>query len=131
MKREGEGGWCLGSMNRVHCGKGLTCTGWEASREYTILWEVKGGIFTDSASVLAALKLPIGKRYHIFVTHSTSDQQWAEDVVAPLCGKWKVKACYQCMPDPSCYDDRGIKECMKQSCVILIGLSQNYLHSSR
>lgn len=35
------------------------------------------------------------------------------------------------MPDSSRYDDRGIKEAMKASCVIVIGLSPAYLRSLR
>ena len=84
--------------------------------------------FTPS---LASL-LPTGKRYHLFVTHSTSDQQWARDcIVSRLSGSWKVKACYQLMPDQSRYDDAGIKDAMRQSCVILIGLSPAYIRSGR
>ncbi len=80
----------------------------------------------------ASSSLPSGKRYHLFVSHSTSDQQWARDsVVSRLSGSWKVKACYHLMPDESCYDNADIKDCMKQSCVILIGLSPAYLHSGR
>lgn len=76
--------------------------------------------------------LPSGKRYHVFVTHSTKDQHWAEkNVVLPLSQSWKVKACYQLMPNASHYDDASIKEFMKQSCVILIGLSNAYISSSR
>ena len=67
----------------------------------------------------------------MFVTHSTSDQQWAREIVHGLSGKWKVKACYQLMPNPRSYNDGEIRNCMRQSCVIFIGLSPAYMQSKR
>lgn len=79
-----------------------------------------------------ALPLPNGKKFHVFLTHSTSDQDWAEScIVSPLSSMWRVRACYQLMPDTTRYDDREIVACMTQSCVIIIGLSPSYLKSGR
>jgi hypothetical protein len=43
----------------------------------------------------------------------------------------EVKACYEFMPDDSCFDDKGIQNAMKNSCIILIALSHTYIKSGR
>ena len=79
--------------------------------------------------------LPVGKKWIVFVSHSTADKVWArERVVVPLRDppyKKKVAASYHFMPDPSKYDDSGILKDMEKSCVIIIGLSNSYLNSGR
>lgn len=78
--------------------------------------------------------LPGGKCWHIFISHSTFDQQWVhESLIIPLKSELnrKVTACYHFMPDSSCYDDEQIRRAMRESCVIIISLSQKYINSSR
>ena len=78
--------------------------------------------------------LPGGKCWHIFISHSTSDQQWVrESLVVPLKNlpNRKVTACYHFMPDSSCYNNGQIRTAMRESCVIIISLSQKYIESSR
>ncbi len=79
--------------------------------------------------------LPPGKKFHVFVSHSTGDQQWVrEAVVVPLREPphgLQVAACYHFMPNNSRYNDRAIRSSMAESCVVLVGLSPAYLHSQR
>ena len=78
--------------------------------------------------------LPPGKKYHVFVSHSTGDQQWARNsIIVPLRDTHglQVKACYHFMPDTSRYDDRAIQNGMRESCVVCIGLTPGYLSSPR
>ena len=78
--------------------------------------------------------LPGGKCWHIFISHSTSDQQWVhKSLIMPLKNEpeRKVTASYHFMPDSSCYDDDKIQKAMRESCVIIISLSQKYIDSSR
>ena len=78
--------------------------------------------------------LPAGKEWHLFVSHSTADKDLVrESVVLPMREQhhFKVKACYHCMPDPRRYDDKEIHKDMKESCVVMIGLSPPYLASGR
>lgn len=81
------------------------------------------------------LPLPPGKNWHLFVSHSTSSQDWASaKIVAQLRGPphhMKVAACYESMPDSSRYDDKEIQSRMRESCVVLIALTQSYLNSQR
>ena len=81
--------------------------------------------------ICARLKVPEGRACHLFITHSTHDQEWARSMVMSLSSRWKVKACYQFMPDPSCYNNSDIRDTMMRSCVILVGISHPYLRSSR
>lgn len=81
------------------------------------------------------LPLPHSKKWHLFVSHSTSSQDWArEEIVARLSGPphhMQVAACYQSMPDSSRYDDKEIYARIRESCVLLIGLTPSYLKSGR
>ena len=79
--------------------------------------------------------LPIGKKHHIFVSHSTADKKVVrERLVLPLremCG-FIVNACYHFMtPDESRYEDSGISQAFNDSCVLIIALSKQYLSSAR
>ncbi|KAL5466689.1 hypothetical protein EMCRGX_G030834 [Ephydatia muelleri] len=78
--------------------------------------------------------LPIGKKHHIFVSHSTADKKVVrERLVLPLremCG-FIVNACYHFMtPDESRYEDSGISQAFNDSCVLIIALSKQYLSSA-
>ena len=77
--------------------------------------------------------LPRHKSIHLFISHSTSDTQFVhESLVVVLRDSGRsVLACYDFMPDSSRYNDHEIKNNMKNSCVVAIGLSQAYLHSDR
>lgn len=52
-------------------------------------------------------------------------------MVGDLSSNWKVRACYEFMPDPSRYEDNDILAYMRFSCVIIVGISPSYLHSNR
>ena len=78
--------------------------------------------------------LPPGKKFHLFVSHSTSDVELArEAVVRPLRNKHNLKAlaCYHCMPDAHHFNDHHISQAMTESCVIVVGISEPYLSSNR
>lgn len=79
--------------------------------------------------------LPPRMKYHVFVSHSTGDRQWArESIVVPLREpphNLQVTACYHFMPDSRLYNDRAIRSCMADSCVVLVGLSPAYINSQR
>jgi hypothetical protein len=81
------------------------------------------------------VSLPLNKKWHLFVSHSTSSQDWTRDtIVARLTGSahlMRVAACYQSMPDMSRYDDKEIQSRMRESCAVLIALSPLYLRSGR
>ena len=81
------------------------------------------------------VSLPPNKKWHLFVSHSTSSQDWTSDViVARLTGSahlMRVAACYQSMPDRSRYNDKEIQSRMKESCAVLIALSPQYIKSGR
>ncbi len=79
----------------------------------------------------AMVEVPEGKRCHAFISHSTSDRTWAENMVGDLSSNWKVRACYEFMPDPSRYEDNDILAYMRFSCVIIVAISPAYLHSNR
>ena len=84
---------------------------------------------------LVSPPLPPGKKWHVFVSHSTADKQWArESVIVPLRSpphNFQVAACYNFMPDITRYNDSDIHSSLRQSCVILIGISPAYLGSQR
>ena len=77
--------------------------------------------------------LPANKGWHMFVSHSTSDTQLVhESLIVPLGDTQRsVAACYNFMPDTSRYNDHEIKDAMKESVVVAIGLSPAYIHSDR
>ena len=79
--------------------------------------------------------MPDHKKWHLFVSHSTSSQDWARDeVVARLTSaphRMRVAACYQSMPDRSRYNDKEIQSRMRESCVIMVALTPLYLQSGR
>ena len=78
--------------------------------------------------------LPAGKEWHLFVSHSTADKDLVrQNILLPMREQYyfKVRACYHCMPDPGRYDDKVIHKNMKDSCVVMIGLSPPYLASPR
>lgn len=77
--------------------------------------------------------LPANKSWHMFVSHSTSDTQLVhESLIVPLGDAQRsVAACYNFMPDTSRYNDHEIKDAMKESVVVAIGLSPAYIHSDR
>lgn len=81
------------------------------------------------------LPLPHNKKWHLFVSHSTSSEHWArKEIVAKLSGPphhMRVAACYQSMPDSSRYDDKEIRTRMRESCVVLIAITPSYLISGR
>lgn len=79
-------------------------------------------------------RFPPDKRWHMFISHSTSDEQFVkESLIIPLedaCRR--VSACFRYMShDHSKYNDHDIKVAMKESCVIMIGLSRAYCNSGR
>ena len=88
-----------------------------------------------SFAISGFLPLPDNKKWHLFVSHSTSSQDWARDeVIARLTSaphRMRVAACYQSMPDTSRYDIKEIQSRMRESCVIVIALSPQYLNSGR
>ena len=93
---------------------------------------------TSTACICVAaggVSLPPNKKWHLFVSHSTSSQDWTRDtIVAPLTGSahlMRVAACYQSMPDQSMYNDKEIQSRMRESCAVLIALSPQYLRSGR
>ena len=78
--------------------------------------------------------LPPRKKFHLFVSHSTSDKDFVrEAVIVPLRDKHKLEvlACYHCMPDANHFDDKTINKAMNESCVILVGISTAYVNSQR
>lgn len=81
------------------------------------------------------VSLPPNKKWHLFVSHSTSSQDWTRDtIVARLTGSahlMRVAACYQSMPDISKYNDKEIQLRMRESCAVLIALSPLYIKSER
>ena len=86
-------------------------------------------------SASGALPLPANLTWHLFVSHSTSNQDWARtEIVDKLSSPphhMRVAACYQSMPDSSRYDDKEIHTRMRESCVVLIALTPSYLKSGR
>ena len=84
-----------------------------------------------SGSVLRAL--PRGKKCHVFISHSTADQAWVErSLVIPLENQsFAVSASYRFMPDASRYDDSKIQATIRESFVVVIGLSPHYVTSQR
>ena len=79
--------------------------------------------------------LPKGKHWHVFVSHSTADQQWVkENVIIPLRDKPDYKEAVSCsdfMPDSTKYNDQAIHDAMTKSCVILLSLTPAYINSVR
>lgn len=77
--------------------------------------------------------LPQGKKWHIFISHSTSDQPLIrQSLVVPLRDMGRmVTACYHYMPDSSRYNDKDILDAMEESCFILICISPAYVSSGR
>lgn len=77
--------------------------------------------------------LPPGKKFHLFVSHSTSDKDFVrEGVIVPLRNKHReVLACYHCMPDANCFDDKLINKAMTESCAVMVCISGAYLNSQR
>ena len=77
--------------------------------------------------------LPINKRHHVFVSHSTGDQLAVKvGVVVPLrdIHKMQVVACYHCMENKQ-YNDKHISRAMTESCVVVLAISPSYLDSQR
>ena len=77
--------------------------------------------------------LPRHKSIHLFISHSTSDAQFVkESLVLVLRDSGRlVYASSHFMPDSTRYNDHEIKNSMRSSCVVAIGLSQAYLRSDR
>ena len=83
---------------------------------------------------LATTDLPPGRNHHVFVSHSTGDQAVVKNrIVVPLreMQGLKVVACYHCMEQSSQYNDKYIQRAMRESCVVVVGLSPSYLESQR
>lgn len=77
--------------------------------------------------------LPPGKKLHVFLSHSTGDQNAVKgNIVVPLreTHHMQVIACYHCMEDKQ-YNDRHIQRAMSESCVVVLALSPSYLDSQR
>ena len=77
--------------------------------------------------------LPPGRKHHVFLSHSTGDQQAVKgNMVAPLRDGYgmKVVACYHCMEGKN-YNDRHIEQAMTESCVVVVAISPSYLDSLR
>ena len=74
-----------------------------------------------------------GFRWHVFVTHSTSDRAWTErTLLAPLReAGLRATASGQFMPDASHYDDKAIQTAMGESCVVMVAISKAYNKSPR
>lgn len=77
--------------------------------------------------------LPSGKKFHVFVSHSTSDQPWVRlSLLVPLRNhSLTVTASYHFMPNASCYNDQKIYATIRESSVVVVGLSRSYLTSQR
>ena len=77
--------------------------------------------------------LPRGKKYHAFISHSTADQSWVKrSLVVPLENlSFAVSASHRFMPDASRYDDNKIQATIRESSVVVIGLSPQYVASQR
>ena len=123
---------------REFCTEGLL--GWHTFRTHVhVCWENIDNM-TSAACIyiyvaVGGVSLPPNKKWHLFVSHSTSSQDWTRDtIVARLTGSthlMRVAACYQSMPDQSRYDDKEIQSRMRDSCAVLIALSPQYLRSER
>lgn len=77
--------------------------------------------------------LPPGKKLHVFLSHSTGDQNSVKgNIVVPLreTHHMQVIACYHCMEDKQ-YNDKHIQQAMGESCVVVVALSPSYLDSQR
>lgn len=77
--------------------------------------------------------LPPGKKLHVFLSHSTGDQNAVKgSIVVPLRETYhmQVIACYHCMEDKQ-YNDKHIQRAMAESCVVVVALSPSYLDSQR
>jgi len=92
-------------------------------------------VFKDKCTNVLLLTgiLPPGKKFHLFVSHSTSDRNSVrEGVIVPLRNKQReVLASYHCMPDPNRFDDKAIIKAMTESCVVMVCISGAYLSSQR
>lgn len=85
------------------------------------------------AGVHDGIFLPPGKRWHLFVTHSTSESHSTEsELLKPMSEKQLcVTASCRFMNKRQEYNNAAIKDAMKSSCVILVAISKHYLESSR
>lgn len=84
-------------------------------------------------SVTSIPDLPVGKKLHVFLSHSTGDQQAVKkSIVVPLreVHRLQVVACYHCMEGQQ-YNDKHIERAMVESCVVVIAISPSYLGSPR
>ena len=77
--------------------------------------------------------LPAGKKFHVFLSHSTGDQLAVKgSIVVPLreTHTMQVVACYHCMEGKN-YNDKHIEQAMGESCVIVTAISPSYVDSQR
>lgn len=81
------------------------------------------------------LEAQTNRKWHVFISHSTSDQQWVrETIIVPLRDPPDLKrtlACYHCMPDHTRFNDNDILAAMRDTYIILIALSTSYTYSQR
>ena len=77
-------------------------------------------------------RLPAGKEWHMFVTHSTSDIEVVKrQIMEPFSrGPRKATASYQYMAEGQ-YDNKAIQAAIRGSCLVLVTVSPPYLNSER
>lgn len=80
-----------------------------------------------------AVFLPAGKKWHMFVSHSTSDVELVKNVIIEQYEDSTRRVCASCsfMTKDQVYVNTDIKSAMNESCVIMVAISEPYINSGR